>query len=82
MSMGKYMGTVLWFENARGYGFIKPADDGKDIFVHQQNILMEGFRTLSEGQIVSYSVGQNDRGPQAVDVEVVGEAEPEPEEEA
>lgn len=65
-------GTVKWFQDSKGYGFIVP-DDGKpgdkDIFVHQKNIVMNGYRTLAEGQKVEFemSVGPDGR-PQAVNV--------------
>ncbi len=58
-------GTVKWFNDAKGYGFIRPDDGGKDIFVHHSAITMEGFRTLSEGDRVSYSLGNGPKGVQA-----------------
>ncbi len=61
-------GTVKWFNEAKGYGFITPADGSKDIFVHFSAIQGEGFRTLNEGQEVSFEVEQSPRGPQAVRV--------------
>jgi cold shock protein len=63
-------GTVKWFNEAKGYGFITPADGSKDIFVHFSAIQGEGFRTLNEGQEVSFEVEQSPRGPQAVRVTI------------
>ena len=61
-------GTVKWFDNKKGYGFITPTDGGSDLFVHMSSILMEGFKTLSEEQTVTYEVGTSDRGPIATKV--------------
>ena len=60
-------GTVKWFSDKKGYGFIEQ-EDGKDLFVHFSAIEMEGFKTLREEQQVSFSVEQGDKGLQAVDV--------------
>ena len=61
-------GTVKWFNNRKGYGFIRR--DGKnDIFVHQMDIAMEGFRQLEEGQSVEFEVEHTDRGTKAVNVQ-------------
>lgn len=62
-------GIVKWFNNEKGYGFIT-GDDGKDIFVHFSGIVSKGYRTLEEGQKVTYSVEDSERGPKAVDVKV------------
>ena len=61
-------GTVKWFDNKKGYGFITPSDGGNDLFVHLSGIRMEGFKTLSEEQRVTYEVGTSDRGPVATNV--------------
>ena len=61
-------GTVKWFNNAKGYGFITPSDGGKDLFVHMSSIIMEGYKTLAEDQEVDYEVGESDRGPVAQNV--------------
>ena len=53
-------GTVKWFNNAKGYGFITPSDGGKDLFVHMSSIVMEGYKTLAENQEVDYEVGESD----------------------
>ena len=63
-------GTVKWFNNQKGYGFITPEDGGKDLFVHMSSIMMEGYKTLSDNQKVSYQVGDSDRGPVATNVTV------------
>ena len=60
-------GTVKWFNNQKGYGFIT-AEDGKDVFVHFSAIQSEGFKTLEEGQAVSYDLVEGDRGQQAANV--------------
>jgi CspA family cold shock protein len=64
-------GTVKWFSDQKGYGFIKPDDSGKDLFVHQSAIQGGGFRSLAEGAKVSYDVEQGDKGPAAVNVRVI-----------
>ncbi|MBQ7217575.1 MAG: cold-shock protein [Synergistaceae bacterium] len=60
-------GTVKWFNESKGYGFIT-ADEGKDVFVHYSAIQGEGFKTLNEGQKVSFDVISGDKGPQAANV--------------
>lgn len=60
-------GTVKWFDPSRGYGYIV-GDDGKDVFVHQSNILMKGFRFLETGQRVSYQVEPTAKGDKAINV--------------
>jgi cold shock protein len=61
-------GKVKWFNDAKGYGFITPDDGSKDLFCHQSEIQMEGFRTLREGQAVEFSVEQGPKGPAAKQV--------------
>ncbi|HIB51731.1 MAG TPA: cold-shock protein [Candidatus Marinimicrobia bacterium] len=61
-------GTVKWFNNSKGYGFITPSDGGKDLFVHMSEIKMEGFKTLRDGQSVDFEVGSSEKGPCAVNV--------------
>ena len=63
-------GTVKWFNNQKGYGFITPTECGSDLFVHMSSILMEGYKTLTDNQKVSYQVGDSDRGPVATNVMV------------
>ena len=60
-------GTVKWFNSTKGFGFIT-GEDNKDIFVHQSSIQEEGFRTLEEGQKVSYDVEASEKGDRAVNV--------------
>ncbi|MBN7276325.1 cold-shock protein [Lactobacillus acetotolerans] len=60
-------GTVKWFNADKGFGFIT-VSDGKDVFVHFSSIKTDGFKSLEEGQKVSYDVEQGDRGPQATNV--------------
>ena len=63
-------GTVKWFNNQKGYGFIT-AEDGKDVFVHFSGLNMEGFKTLEEGAAVEFDITDGAKGTQAVNVEVV-----------
>lgn len=63
-------GTVKWFNELKGFGFVT-GDDGKDYFVHFSGIKSEGFKTLKEGQKVSFDLNEGDKGPQAVNVEPV-----------
>ena len=63
-------GTVKWFNNQKGYGFIT-AEDGKEVFVHFSGLNMEGFKTLEEGAAVEFDITDGAKGPQAVNVEVV-----------
>ena len=63
-------GTVKWFNEAKGYGFISPADGGADVFVHYSAIQGRGFRTLQEGQNVAFEVEPGNKGPQATQVSV------------
>jgi CspA family cold shock protein len=62
-------GTVKWFNEEKGYGFITPDDGSKDLFVHYSNIAGDGFKTLSEGQKVSFEAGEGRKGPEATDVQ-------------
>ncbi|MBN7818565.1 cold-shock protein [Bowmanella yangjiangensis] len=61
-------GTVKWFNEEKGFGFISQEDGGKDVFVHFRSIASEGFKTLKEGQSVSFTVEQGQKGPQAANV--------------
>lgn len=64
------VGVVKWFNDAKGYGFIS-RPDGKDLFVHHTAIVMDGFRTLKEGQQVEFEAVDGPNGPQAANVRVV-----------
>jgi CspA family cold shock protein len=58
-------GTVKWFNETRGFGFISPSDGSRDVFVHFSSIQKEGFKTLKEGQSVKFEIKEGDKGPQA-----------------
>lgn len=61
-------GVVKWFNSDKGFGFIVPDDGSKDLFVHQSEIQVSGYRALDEGQRVEFEVQQGQKGPQAVQV--------------
>lgn len=64
-------GTVKWFNDAKGYGFIAPADGSKDVFVHHSSIAGTGFKTLAEGARVEFEPAQGTKGPEAKNVVTV-----------
>ena len=66
-----YQGKVKWFSNEKGYGFIE-AEDGEDVFVHFTGIVSDGFKTLDEGELVSFEITDGNRGPQAANVSKLG----------
>lgn len=64
-------GTVKWFNESKGFGFIAPDDGAKDIFVHFSAIRSDGFKTLAEGERVKYNIVESAKGPSAADVEKI-----------
>ena len=64
-------GTVKWFSDDKGYGFITPDDQGKDLFVHHSAIAGNGFRSLAEGARVSFETEQGPKGPSAANVQLI-----------
>ena len=66
-------GTVKWFNDAKGFGFIEPEGGGADVFAHFSAVQMEGFRTLKEGTVVSYELVQGPKGDLAQNIRSVGD---------
>ena len=66
--MATQTGTVKWFNEGKGYGFITPDDGGKDLFAHFSEIRSDGFKTLAENQRVEFEVTQGQKGPQASNI--------------
>ncbi|HGJ5882869.1 transcription antiterminator/RNA stability regulator CspE [Arsenophonus sp.] len=66
--MSKVKGSVKWFNEAKGFGFITPEDGSKDVFVHFSSITTEGFKTLVEGQKVEFDITEGEKGPSAINV--------------
>lgn len=70
-------GKVKWFNDQKGFGFITPDDGGRDLFVHHTAVVMEGFRTLQEGEAVEFEIEENEKGPKAANVrKLVAGAQP------
>ena len=67
------IGTVKWFNNAKGYGFITPDDGSEDLFAHFSSITMEGFKTLKQGQEVNFEITDGPKGKQASNITSPGE---------
>jgi CspA family cold shock protein len=65
-------GTVKWFNDAKGYGFIAPEDGSKDLFVHHSSVQGDGFKSLTEGAKVEYEPRQGAKGPEATAVVTIG----------
>ena len=65
-------GTVKWFNDSKGYGFIQPEDGGQDLFVHHSQIAGEGFKTLAEGAKVEFETREGTKGPEATNVVAIG----------
>ena len=64
-------GTVKWFNDDKGYGFVTPDDAGKDLFVHHSDIAGSGFKSLAEGAKVSFDPEPGDKGPKATNVQTI-----------
>ncbi|GLO63280.1 cold-shock protein [Vibrio sp. MACH09] len=69
--MSNTTGTVKWFNETKGFGFISQSNGGPDVFVHFRAIASEGFKTLAEGQKVSFAVEEGPKGPQAANVQAI-----------
>src|SRR4026207_655681 len=71
--MGRHMstGTVKWFNDSKGYGFITPDDGGKDLFAHHSSIQMDGYKSLKEAQKVSFEVVEGAKGPAASNIKAL-----------
>ena len=64
-------GTVKWFNDSKGFGFITPDDGGKDLFAHHSSIQMDGYKSLKEGQKVSFEVKDGPKGPAASNIKAL-----------
>jgi CspA family cold shock protein len=78
MEANRRLGTVKWFSRVKGYGFITPDGETKEIFVHFSGIEGEGYRNLEEGQRVSFTVEDTPKGPQALTVRALDMGSPDP----
>ena len=66
-------GRVKWFNNAKGYGFILPEDGSEDYFAHYSSIVMDGYKTLKAGQLVSFEILEGPKGSHAINIQSIGE---------
>ena len=66
-------GTVKWFNNAKGFGFILPDEGNEDVFAHYSAIQMDGYRTLKAGQAVDFEISQGEKGLHAINIRVISE---------
>lgn len=73
--MSHFKGTVAWFNNAKGYGFLTH-NEGRDVFCHYTAIEAEGYKSLKEGEAIEFDVVQGDKGPQAANVKRLQSGEP------
>lgn len=67
----KNTGSVKWFNDSKGFGFITPGNGGPDLFVHFKSIVSEGFKSLAEGQKVSYNIETSAKGNNAINVQAI-----------
>jgi CspA family cold shock protein len=82
METGMPSGTVKWFNDAKGFGFIQPDGGGPDAFAHFSAIAMEGFKSLKEGARVTFELSEGPKGPMAVNIQADSSAAPPPAQEA
>ncbi len=69
--MSQHVGNVRWFNNAKGYGFVGRDDGGADVFTHYSAIQTDGYKSLKEGETVTFDIVEGDKGPQADQVKVI-----------